>query len=180
MDYNVGISPFEFKPELQSINNDRVLRLFAVECAAVAFTYCGNGDLRSLTAIEVGRRYAEGNARENELHQAYIEAEKAVETADETAFDARDAFEEGSGLEEAYHGAFAVARAVSSARCCCHSSALEAANDAVYEAWAAFLTAAAQNGNTLGGLISPEAPRVDINNSIVSMLKEILRKLNNG
>jgi hypothetical protein len=162
--------------QVWSIKNDATLRLFACQCAFFALTHCGDGDPRSLKAVVVARRYAKGLASDNELNRAYADAERAAEAADEVAFDARDALEEGRMPTNEYNEAFGAARAAFSARDCCRQPAIEAANEAAYEAWAALRTAV-EDGSTLDGLVSPDLPDAAVDAAIVAVLRNILEEL---
>ncbi len=70
---------------LAAANVERELRLFACECAERAITRCHERgcepDPRSLAAVEVAKRYAEGNATEDELQAAQGAASDAASAA---------------------------------------------------------------------------------------------------
>lgn len=164
----------ELANQVQLIKNERILRMFACECARLALKYCENSDHRLSTAIEVGQLYAEGKANNEELDNAYVSAREAAEIADETAFDAYDEVEEGKAPRSKYTKAFAVARAAFSARDCCIKPAILAANEAAYEAYAA-LKSAIENGATLDGMINPsEISEIEINQTIINLFRNIL------
>ncbi len=155
-----------------SIKEDAALRFFACECASLALIYCGNGDSRSKRAVEVGHRYAQGMASDDELNAAYADAERAAEAADEAAFKARDAFEEGKAPASEYTKAFGAAGAAFSAKECCQKLALAAANDAAYEACTALRTAV-----ELGNLVPPSSFNADIDAGLITVLRNILEKV---
>jgi hypothetical protein len=165
--------------KLRSITNDEVLRLFASKCAEIAFTRCGNGDVRSWKAIEVGNGYAKGVNRRNELDEAYIVASEAADEADEVAFDMHDAFGEGKVSACEYIEAFGAARAACSARDCCDPVAIEAANGAVYESWAALRTPA-ERGQTLEEVTTLVVSDAEIDQTIIAMLKRVLEGILRG
>ena len=167
---------FELADQVWSVKNDATLRFFACECASLALNYCGNGDARSLKAIEISRHYAKGTKDNDELDAAYVNAEEAAKAADEVAFDARDAFEEGRVFVDTYTKAFGAARAAFSAKDCCRRPAVVAACDAAYEAWAA-LRIAVEDGSTLGGLVPQDLPDETIDAAIAVMLRNILKRL---
>jgi len=54
--------------------NDRTARLFAVWCAREAIKLIDNPDPRSVNAIDVAERYANGQATDEELDAAWIAA----------------------------------------------------------------------------------------------------------
>lgn len=167
----------QFANQIWSIKNDTILRLFACECALLALTHCGNGDQRSLKAIEIGSHYARGQVNDGDLNLAYREAENAAEVADEVAFTARDAFEAGKSPISEYKKAFGAARAAFSAQECCSKVAMEAAHEAAYEAWSA-LSTVIKIRNILNDLISPNLSDTDTNAAIVEIFRNILEKLN--
>ena len=65
--------------------NDRILRLFACDCAERVLSHAPNPDPRSINAIIVARRFANGEATAAELLAAWDAAEAAAEAAAETA-----------------------------------------------------------------------------------------------
>ena len=162
--------------QIQAVKNNKILRLFACNCAALAFKYCGNKDDRLLAAIEIGQQYALGQVSDTELNKAYIEASQAAEIADGEAFDINDAVEENKMPTSRYSEAFGMARAAFSARDCCDKPAIKAANNAAYEAWAA-LSTAIERGNTLGDRISLDISDSAINDAIIALLEDILEDL---
>ena len=86
-------------PEDQAKERDRVARLFAADCAERVIPLWSHyfpNDSRPQKAIEVARRYAEGQANDDELAAAWVAAEDA--TKDELA-SARAAY--GTALVDA-------------------------------------------------------------------------------
>ena len=162
--------------QVWSVKNDATLRFFACECASLALKYCGNGDTRSLKAVEISRCYAKGTKSDDELDVAYADAKEAAEAADEVAFEARDAFEEGKISVDTYTKAFGAARAAFSARDCCRKPAVMAACDAAYEAWTALRTAV-EGGSVLGGFVPRDLPDEAIDAAVVVILGDILERL---
>jgi uncharacterized MAPEG superfamily protein len=64
---------------------DRQLRLFACDCAERALSRAENPDPRSVEAIKVARRYANGKATRKELIAAYKAACSAAATTEDVA-----------------------------------------------------------------------------------------------
>jgi hypothetical protein len=93
---------------------DKGLRLFAVDCARRAQTYPKNyiPDLRTLAAINVAERFAEGLATIEELKDAYAAAYTAAYAA-AAAADAAAAYT--ARADAAYTAAYAAAAAADAA-----------------------------------------------------------------
>ena len=161
---------------IESIGDSSTLHLFACECASLALHYTGSNDPRLFEAVAVSRRYAKGAASEIELEQVCKKSEKAARDADEAAFDARDAFEEGTKELSNYLKAFGVARAAFSANFCCKKPTYKAAANAAYEAWVA-LRSEIDGGGTLGGLVSPNLSENAIAATIGSLFGNALVSL---
>jgi hypothetical protein len=88
--------------------NDRTLRLFAVWCAREALKLVKEPDPRSVNAVDVAERYANGNATGDELHAAWAAARAAAWDA------ARDAARD-TAWAAARAAAWAAARAAARA-----------------------------------------------------------------
>jgi hypothetical protein len=163
--------------QVQTTNDDTVLRLFACACASLALRYCGTKDPRLTRAVEIARDYAKGVANSEQLEFAHADADRAAQAADNAAYDAQDAFEAGTATESEYTKAFGAARAAFSARDCCLSPAIAAASNAAYEASHA-LGAAIEEGDTLHGLVpSGLSDDAEIDAAIVVVFRDILEKL---
>lgn len=167
----------EFADHVRQIEDEAALRQFAGKCAAMAIALRGNGDRRSLMAIETCQRYAQGQASKPELKAKYDAATQAAEQADKTAFEARDAFEKGKASASDYTIAFDAAGAAFSARDCCEESALSAAREAAYEAWAALRTVAECEIMTPDGQLPAEISERAIDAGIIAALKTLLEDL---
>jgi TPR repeat protein len=163
--------------QVHAIDDDRVLRLFACECASLALKHCGDRDPRLTRAVEIARDYAKGIADSEKLGIACADADRAAQAADNAAFDAQDAFEAGTGTESEYTKAFGAARAAFSARDCCLGPAIVAASNAAYEASHALGTAI-EEGATLHGLVPSDlCGDAEIDAAIVVVLRDILERL---
>ena len=166
----------DFADRIRKVRSEIILRLFACECALLALTHSRSKDPRLWRAVKISQAYAKSMISDEELNMAYAHAEEAAKVADEIAFDTYDAVEEGRLPANKYSEAFAAARASFSAKDCCLPSAVAAANNAVYEAWAA-LSTVAESGDTLGGLISPGIPDEAIDSAILNVLRRVLEDL---
>jgi hypothetical protein len=124
--------PDKDKPWLvlrDSVMTDRGLRLFAVDCAKRAQTYPKNytPDPRTLKAIEVSERFANGEATEDALRAAATAAAYAAYAAYAAAADAADA---------AYAtAAYAAAAAAYAAYAAYNRAAYDAYTDAAHDAY---------------------------------------------
>jgi hypothetical protein len=87
--------------------SDRILRLFACNCAERALARMPNPDPRSVQAVAVARRFALGQATSEELWDAYISASVAVAAVIYAA-----SAEEAAVLASTYAAASAVFAAV--------------------------------------------------------------------
>lgn len=163
----------ELARQVESIQGDQKLRLFACESAKLALKYCGTNDDHSWMSVEVARQYAIGETSDRELNKAYIQANQAAETADSIAFKVHDAFEQRKASSKEYDLAFGIARAAFSARDCCRPAASDAAINASYEAWAALRTLV-ENGDTLGGLLPKNMSEDSIDPAIVGELRKLI------
>ena len=112
--------------------HDREIRLFAVWCARQAQHLLT--DQRSLDALDVAERYANGEATEDELVAARDDAWAAWDAVRTAAGDAARSAAEAA----AYDGAYDVAKAASAACEAARSAAGAAARDAARDAatWA--------------------------------------------
>jgi len=61
--------------------SDRDLRLFGVWCARSTYQYCENIDQRSITAVDIAEKFANGEANEQELSAARSAAWSAALSA---------------------------------------------------------------------------------------------------
>ena len=86
--------------------NERTARLFACDCAQKAMDLVGSPDPRSLTAIEVARRYAQGKATRDELAAARAAAR---DVALDATLDAAWAAARDAALDAAWAAARAAA-----------------------------------------------------------------------
>ena len=66
---------------LAKVNGEKLLRLFAADCAEEALTLCKVTDKRSWQAVEVARKYANGKATKEELATARAAARAASRAA---------------------------------------------------------------------------------------------------
>jgi hypothetical protein len=159
---------------IRSVRDNATLRLFACRCASLALAYCGNGDQRSLQAVEVGQQYAKGLANDDDLSKVRVDSEHAADDADFAASKALIALEEGKASQ--FSKAFGAARAAFSAWYCCEESALAAAEDTAYETWAALRTVI-EAGGTLDGLVPSNLSDTEIDAFIVRLLRSILSEM---
>ena len=110
---------------LQLIEDERILRLFAVWCASSALALVDAPDPRSVAACDVAERYANGLATDDELAAARAAAESARSAADAAARSAAE-----SAWSAAESAAWSAARAAA-------WSAAESAWSAAESAWSA-------------------------------------------
>jgi len=162
---------------VKAVDDDVVLRLFACKCASLALEHCSSADPRLAGAVKTARDYAAGAANLDQLEAACADAAEAAQVADNAAFDAQDAVEEGKAPYSAYSKAFGVARAAFSAWDCCLGSATDAAEEAAYEAWHALRTAV-EDENVLHRLLPAHlSDDAEIDVALVVVLRQILDKL---
>jgi len=100
--------------------DDKTLRLFAVSCARQALALVDNPDPRSVNAIDVSERYANGKATKEELAAARVTAWNAAcaaawSAAGVTAWNAAGAAAWAAAGAAAWAAACAAARAVAGA-----------------------------------------------------------------
>jgi hypothetical protein len=115
--------------------NERSARLFAADCAERALNLAGNPDPRSVAAVDVARRFACGEATEEERAAAWAAAWAA---AGDAAWDAAGAAAWAAAWAAAGDAAWAAARAAARA------AAWAAAGDAAWAAAGAAARAAAR------------------------------------
>ena len=113
--------------------SDKQLRIFACNCADRALARVKNPDQRSLDAVKIAKRYAEGKATKDELNAAAADAAAAADDAAYAAaadVDAADAAAAYAAADAAYAAAYAADAADVDAA---DAAAAAAYADATYE-----------------------------------------------